>query len=96
MAKSTSSPVERKISVCAMKGVFSLPLREAFESVGASKLRSELMEILSERKRDSAVKGIAAEMLVLHNPSNLLPGLASDSFFSCVLFRKRMTWWANQ
>ena len=86
MAKSTSSPVERKISVCAMKGVFSLPLRETFESVGASKLRSELMEILSERKRDSAVKGIAAEMLVLHDPSNLLPGLATDLIFFCILF----------
>ena len=72
-----------------MKGVFSLPLRETFESVGASKLRSELMEILSERKRDSAVKGIAAEMLVLHDPSNLLPGLATDSIFFCVLFGKK-------
>ena len=88
MAKSTSSPVERKISVCAMKGVFSLPLRETFESVGASKLRSELMEILSERKRDSAVKGIAAEMLVLHDPSNLLPGLATDSIFSVCFLEK--------
>ena len=47
------------------------------------------MEILSERKRDSAVKGIAAEMLVLHEPTNLLAGLAAGFFFFSVLFAKK-------
>ena len=85
MAKSSTNTVERKISISAMKGVFSLPLKETFESVGPSKLRSELMEILSDRKRDSTVKGIAAEMLVLHDPSNFIPGLATNSILFCLL-----------